>query len=183
MSGTAYAVVTIHGTQGHDWGANKEVNPPGCSQANPCGHLIQGTLGDDRIYGHAGWDWIGAKSGNDVVFGGPGMEQMYGDHGRDKLHGGRGHDHLFGESNNDKLFLQDGQDEPGHVEQAMGGYGTDYCVVDEDPRDGLIIGDCDTLMIKDVKDMTGATRIARGVSAYERGEFIPKKFYPGTYHF
>ena len=183
VSGTAYAVVTIRGTQGHDWGRDKKENPPGCSRANPCGHQIQGTTGDDKIYGYAGWDWISAKGGNDVVFGGRGMEKMYGDRGRDTLHGGRGHDHLFGDSGNDKLFLQDGQDEPGHVEQAMGGYGNNYCVVDEDPRDEIIVGDCDTLVIKNVKDMTGATRIARGVPAYDRREFVPKKFYPGTYHF
>jgi hypothetical protein len=179
VSGTAYAVVTIRGTHGHDWGKDKKVNPPGCPHG--CGKQIVGTNGDNKIYGLDGWDWIGPKAGNDVVYGGPGMEAVYGRSGRDRIHGGPGHDHLFGGDGNDKLFLQDGRDEPGHVEQAHGEGGRDYCVLDEDAREAIIVGDCETLVIKAVKGMKGATRLAPGMPAWERRDFVKKRFYPGTY--
>ena len=186
MSSVAYALVTIHGTQGHDWGEGKKMNPPGCSK-DPCGKQINGTLGGDRIYGYAGWDYIDANSGNDVVFGGPGMEQAYGDGGRDEIHGGRGHDHLFGGYGHDKLFAQDGRDEPGHVEQVQGSVwgidGNDYCVVDEDTHEAIVVTSCETLVIKPVEGMRGATRIASGLTDWERRDFKDGKFYPGTYHF
>jgi len=182
MSSVAYAVVTIHGTQGHDWGEGKKSNPPGCSK-DPCGKQINGTLGDDRIYGHAGWDYIDTKSGNDVVFGGPGMEEAYGKNGRDRLHGKSGHDHLFGGYGNDRLFTQDGRDEPGHVEQVNGGDGRDYCVMDEDTQDAIVVTSCETLVIKNVEGMSGATRLAAGLPAWERRDFQSKKYYPGTYRF
>jgi hypothetical protein len=180
VSGTAYAIVTIHGTQRHDWGNHTETHPPGCP--NPCGKAIMGTPGDNRIYGYDGWDGIWAGAGNDVVYGGPGMEQAYGRSGRDKLRGGLGHDHLFGGGGDDRLFLQDGRDEPGNVEQAHGGGGRDYCVMDEDTRDAIIVTSCETLVIKNVEDMKGATRVARGMPAWKSREFVNRRFYPGTYH-
>jgi hypothetical protein len=180
MSGVANAVVTIHGTKEHDWGEGKMMNPPGCSK-NPCGKQIQGTRADNKIYGYTGWDWISAKSGNDVVFGGPGMDQVYGDDGRDEIYGGRGHDHLFGGDGNDKLFTQDGRDESGHVEQVMGADGDDYCVMDEDTQEAIVVTACETLVIKAVEGMRGATRLASGLPNWERRDFIDKRFYPGTY--
>ena len=179
-SGAAHAVVTVHGTQGHDWGVQRG-NPPGCSK--PCGQLISGTDRADKIYGHGGWDWIGAHGGGDVVLGGRGMDQAYGKGGADELHGQIGHDHLFGGNNNDRLFLQDGRDEPGHVEEANGADGHDRCVMDEDPRDAIVVTSCEILVIKDVEDVEGATRLARGESNLERRDFIIKRFYPGTYRF
>ncbi len=181
LSGVAYAVVTVHGTQGHDWG-DKAGDPPGCSK-NPCGHMIGGTLGADKIYGYDGWDWVDTKDGNDVVFGGRGMDKIYGRSGSDEIHGQSGHDHLFGDSGDDKLLLHDGQDEPGHVEQANGTDGHDYCVMDEDTREAIIVTSCEILVIKDVKDMEGATKVARGVPAWESRKFLPREFYPGTYRF
>jgi hypothetical protein len=145
--------------------------------------LISGTDRADKIYGHGGWDWIGARGGGDVVLGGRGMDQAYGKGGADELHGQIGHDHLFGGNNNDRLFLQDGRDEPGHVEQANGADGHDRCVMDEDPRDAIVVTSCETLVIKDVKGMEGATRLARGEPNWERRDFVIKRFYPGTYRF
>jgi tetrahydromethanopterin S-methyltransferase subunit F len=179
MSGVAYAA--IEGTHGHDWGENKKMNPPGCSK-DPCGKQIQGTPWDNRIYGYAGWDWIGAKGGNDVVFGGPAMDQIYGDNGRDELHGGRGHDHLFGGFGNDKILTQDGRNEPDHVEQAMGAAGYDRCVMDEDTQEAIVVTACEVLVLKPVEGMRGATRLATGLAAWEKRDFVIKRFYPGTYH-
>jgi len=181
MSGVAYGLVTLDGTKGHDWGEGKMMNPPGCSK-HPCGKQIEGTRADNKIYGYTGWDWISAKSGNDVVFGGPGMDQAYGDSGRDEIHGGTGHDHLFGGDGNDKLFTQDGQDEPDHVEQVMGADGNDYCVMDEDTREAIVVTSCETLVITAIEGMRGATRLATGLPGWESRNFIVRKFYPGTYH-
>jgi hypothetical protein len=178
VSSVAYAA--IHGTQRHDWGRNKEVHPPGCP--NPCGRALIGNSADNTIYGYKGWDGIWAAAGNDVVIGGRGMDQAYGKSGRDKLYGQRGHDHLFGGDGDDRLFLQDGRDERGNVEQAHGGSGRDRCVLDEDTRSGLIVTSCETLVIKRVDGMKGATRVARGEIAWKKRDFIDRRFYPGTYH-
>jgi hypothetical protein len=178
VGGTAYAA--IHGTQRHDWGRNKDTHPPGCP--NPCGKALFGNSADNTIYGHKGWDAIWAAAGNDVAYGGRGMEQAYGRNGRDKLYGQRGHDHLFGGDGEDRLFLQDGRDEEGHVEQAHGGTKRDRCVLDEDTREGIIVTFCETLVIKSVKGMKGATKVAYGEVAWERRNFLDRKFYPGIYH-
>ena len=180
VSGTALADVTIHGTQRHDWGRNKDTHPPGCP--NPCGKALIGGRADNTIYGYKGWDGIWAGAGNDAVYGGRGMDQVYGKSGRDKLHGQRGHDHLFRGDGDDTLFLQAGRDEKDHAEQAPGGSGRDYCVMDEDVREELILTSCETLVIRNVENMKGATRVARGELAWKRREFVHRKFYPGTYH-
>jgi hypothetical protein len=177
VGGTAYA--SIHGTQKHDWGRTKGSHPPGCPI--PCGDAIFGNRQDNKIYGYEGWDAIWARAGNDVVVGGKGMEWAYGRSGRDKMYGQRGHDHLFGGDGDDRLKLQDGRDEQGHVEQASGDAGRDRCVLDEDTREAIIVTSCETLVIKSVEGMKGATRVARGAKAWERRDFIDRRFYPGTY--
>ena len=182
FASVAYAA-TVHGTKTHDWGTAKDhfSDPPNCGAS--CGKMIRGTDGGDTIYGHEGWDYIAAYRGNDVVYGGLGMEIIHGDDGDDRIFGQRGHDHVYGESGNDTIHVEDGRDEPGDVEQVAGQGGRDLCVVDEDPRDGVIAhGTCETLVIKAVPDMSGATKIFSTHMAKERGETIPGKFYPGTYH-
>jgi hypothetical protein len=145
--------------------------------------MIHGTNSKDTIYGQKGWDYIAAFEGDDVVHGGMGMEIVQGDDGDDVIYGEMGHDHLFGGRGNDKLYVQDGKDEPGNVEQVVGEEGKDVCVVDEDPNDGLIAHkSCETLVIKAVPNMDGATRIFRTHMAKDRGDYIHRKFYPGTYH-
>ena len=182
FASVAYAA-TVHGTQRHDWGKAEDGfdDPPGCGAR--CGKMIRGTDGNDTIYGHKGWDYIAAYSGNDVIHGGLGMEIIQGVKGHDRIFGEMGHDHVFGGPGDDKIYVQDGKDERGHVEQVAGEEGRDLCVVDEDPRDGLIAhGSCETLVIKVVPGMSGATKIYRSRNAKDRGDAIPRKFYPGTYH-
>jgi Ca2+-binding RTX toxin-like protein len=182
FASVAYAA-TVHGTQNHDWGKAEDGfdSPPGCGAR--CGKMIRGTGGNDTIYGHKGWDYIGAFGGNDVIHGGLGMEIIQGVKGHDRIFGEMGHDHVFGGPGDDKIYVQDGKDERGHVEQVAGEEGRDLCVVDEDPRDGVIAHrSCETLVIKVVPGMSGATKIYRSKSAKDRGDAIPRKFYPGTYH-
>jgi hypothetical protein len=184
FASVAYAA-TVHGTQHHDWGKVEDGGrfgkPPGCGAS--CGKMIRGTDGKDTIYGHKGWDYIGTFGGDDVVYGGQGMEIIQGVGGDDRIFGQRGHDHVYGGTGNDRIHLEDGRDEPGNVEQVAGEEGRDECVVDEDPRDGVIAHrSCETLVIKSVPEMTGATKIFNTHMAKDRGDTIPGKFYPGTYH-
>lgn len=174
---------TVHGTKNHDWGAAKDMfsDPPGCGAS--CGKIIRGTGAGDTIYGHQGWDYIAAFGGSDVVYGGLGMEIIHGDDGDDLLFGQRGHDHIYGGRGNDRIHAEDGKDERDNVEQVAGEGGRDKCVVDEDPRDGLIVnGTCETVVIKSVPNMSGATKIYGTHMAKDDGNSIPGKFYPGTYH-
>jgi hypothetical protein len=182
FASVAYAA-TIHGTDNHDWGKAKAdfSDPPNCGTR--CGNMIHGTNGKDTIYGHEGWDYIGADGGDDVVYGGLGMEIIQGVDGNDLIYGERGPDHVFGGRGNDTIHVEDGRDEPGDVEQVIGEEGLDQCVVDEDPRDGVIANvSCETLVIKSVPNMSGATKIFNTHMAKDRGDAIPGKFYPGTYH-
>jgi Ca2+-binding RTX toxin-like protein len=174
---------TIRGTDDHDWGKAKDefMDPPGCMTG--CGKMIHGTDASDTIYGLKGWDYIAAYRGADEVQGGPGMEIIQGGDGDDRIFGQRGHDHVFGGSGNDRSHLEDGKDEPGNVEQVSGDGGRDLCVVDEDPKDGVIVNvSCETLVMKSVPDMSGATKIYNTRNAKDRGDTIPGEFYPGTYH-
>jgi hypothetical protein len=182
FASVAYAA-TIHGTDNHDWGKARDdfADPPNCGAR--CGEMIHGTSRDDIIYGHKGWDYIGADRGDDVVHGGLGMEIIQGVRGNDRIFGEMGHDHVFGGPGNDRIHVEDGRDEPGDVEQIIGEGGRDLCVVDEDPRDGVIVHrSCETLVIKTVPNKTWATKIFNTHMAKDRGDTIPGKFYPGTYH-
>ena len=182
FASAAYAA-TIHGTNHHDWGMARHgmMNPPNCGDR--CGKMIHGTKRGDTIYGQKGWDYIGASGGSDVIHGGLGMEIIQGDYGDDRIFGEKGHDHVFGGRGNDRIYLQDGENEHGNVEQVSGDGGRDLCVVDEDPKDGVIVNvSCETLVIKSVPNMSGATKIFNTRHAKDRGDTIPGKFYPGTYH-
>ena len=182
FASVAYAA-TVHGTKNHDWGKARDglANPPNCGKR--CGDMIHGTNRSDTIYGHEGWDYIGAERGDDVVHGGLGMDIIQGARGNDRIFGEMGHDHVFGGPANDRIHVEDGRDERGDVEQVVGEGGRDVCVVDEDPRDGLIANlSCETLVIKSVPNMKGATKIFNTHNAKDRGDAIPGKFHPGTYH-
>lgn len=183
LCATAALAATVHGTKNHDWGKAKDMfgDPPGCKVR--CGKIVRGTGGKDTIYGHAGWDYIAAYGGSDVIHGGLGMEIIHGGRGNDRIFGERGHDHVFGDAGDDRIYVQDGRDERGDVEHVSGGVGRDLCVVDEDPRDGLIAHkSCEKLVIKNVPRISGATKIFNSMNAKNRGDTVPGKFYPGTYH-
>ncbi len=103
-----------------------------------CAHLtgtitsvINGTEGNDRLYGTnaselilglEGNDNINGKGGDDCIIGGEGNDKLVGGSGKDVLLGGAGNDELFGGSNND--FLDGGPDH----DFLKGETGTDTCV-------------------------------------------------------
>lgn len=182
LASDAYASATIHGTKNHDWGkADKGMlaDPAGCKKR--CGKMIHGTGGSDTIYGHEGWDYIGTFGGSDVVYGGNGMEIIQGVGGNDRIYGEMGHDHVFGGPGNDTLHLEDGKDEPGDVEQVIGDKGRDFCVVDEDTRDGVVAHkSCERLKIVAVAGMNGGTKIFNTHHAKHRGA-AARTVGPGTY--
>ncbi|WP_169715811.1 calcium-binding protein [Pseudomonas indica] len=60
---------------------------------------IQGTAGDDRLYGYASSDWLKAGEGND---------SLYGNDGNDTLEGGKGNDYLEGGYGNDTYRFDPG---------------------------------------------------------------------------
>jgi hypothetical protein len=166
----------IHGTYKHEWTPGIHRNNPPCSKAVPCTRDIIGTTSEDRIFGHSGWDYVVSRQGRDRVLGGKNMDQLYGNRGPDRLIGQYGHDHLFGNEGRDYLNTADGVDEPGHVEHILGDSvepapdAFDECVLDEDSRDGIILVDCELVVIKRVADMVGKTPVFEGIAAREENQ-------------
>ncbi|MGH7602919.1 MAG: calcium-binding protein, partial [Gemmatimonadaceae bacterium] len=93
---------------------------------------VTGRAGDDTILGGAGDDWIEADDGNDVVDGGEGSDQIAGGWGDDTLQGGDGNDAIAGEGGNDAL--DGGADNDSFV----GGIGDD--TLNGGTGDDLLIG-------------------------------------------
>lgn len=177
----------IHGTYRHEWTPNVHKNNPPCGNPIPCTKDIIGTPSADTIFGHMGWDYVWARGGNDNVYGGKSMDQLYGRDGSDTLIGQYGHDHLFGNDGNDYLNTVDGKDEPGHVEHILGDSvggpeGFDKCVLDEDSLDGIILVDCETVVIKPVPGMDSRTPVFAGIAARVEGR-VSRYLTPGTYSF
>lgn len=153
---------TIKGTNNNDITPKPKRMLPDC-HAKPCTDDLKGTRGPDLIYGLGGWDWVNSGAGADVLIGGPGMDQLYADGGDDVLIGGAGHDHLFADAGDDYLNAADGRDEAMHLEAAFGDRelkgqaGNDTCVLDEDSKEGIVIGSCEKLVIKPVPGVVGET--------------------------
>jgi Ca2+-binding RTX toxin-like protein len=72
--------------------------------------IIEGYLGDDRIYGYGGNDDSYGDSGHDDLYGGSGHDDLYGESGLDYLSGGSGDDLLYGGSGRDTLVGGSGED-------------------------------------------------------------------------
>lgn len=80
---------------------------------------INGTNGDDLIFGLDGSDKIDGKGGNDCIVGGDQSDKIIGGNGNDVLLGGAGSDSLEGNNNSDKLYGGDESD------SLKGGSGSD----------------------------------------------------------
>nr|MDA8124879.1 hypothetical protein [Deltaproteobacteria bacterium] len=65
--------------------------------------FLQGTPGDDIIYGYSSADTIQGFAGNDVIYGNAGNDNLFGNEGSDFLYGGQGDDSLNGGAGNDLL--------------------------------------------------------------------------------
>jgi len=80
------------------------------SLGNSASQTINGTNGNDVLYGGAGIDTITGGNGDDVIYGGSGNDNLDGGNQGDTLYGGSGNDTLQGSTQNDIL---------------IGGYGAD----------------------------------------------------------
>jgi VCBS repeat-containing protein len=83
------------------------------------GPTINGTEGDDELYGSMDSDIINGLGGADTLNGGYGNDQLHGDAGDDTLYGQDGDDTLDGGDGNDYLWDSDG------VNSFQGGAGDD----------------------------------------------------------
>jgi Ca2+-binding RTX toxin-like protein len=80
---------------------------------------LNGTLGNDVIYGLDGDDRINGFAGNDIIYGGNGRDIIDGGDGDDYLDGGAGNDTLRGGNGNDTLIGGTG------IDHLYGGAGSD----------------------------------------------------------
>ena len=80
---------------------------------------LQGSIGNDNIYGYeqgadpdleSGHDILYGGNGRDTIYGGGGNDTLYGGNLNDSLYGGKGDDHLYGDSDNDYLDGGEGDD-------------------------------------------------------------------------
>lgn len=85
-------------------------------------NVLDGTGGNDYIYGYAGEDTLSGGDGNDVLYGGAGADTLYGGEGNDQLSGGEGADYMVGGNGNDSYFVDDIGDEV--IEFSAGGVDT-----------------------------------------------------------
>ncbi len=72
---------------------------------------INGTSGNDIIYGTTGGVDINGHQGNDIICGGPNGDTLNGGDGEDILYGGNGGNTLNGGNGNDTLYAGNGGDE------------------------------------------------------------------------
>lgn len=96
---------------------------------------LEGTNGNDRLYGRGGDDELEGKGGRDKLYGGSGNDEIEGDGGKDLLYGGGGNDDLEGGGGNDKLWGGKGRDElegDSGNDKLWGGSGADRFVFDDD---------------------------------------------------
>ncbi len=86
---------------------------------------LDGSLGDDSLFGTPDSDEIEGLAGNDAINGYSGNDTLSGGEGNDVLNGGDGNDKLIGGEGDDILIGGDGQD------QLIGGDGADVFVLTE----------------------------------------------------
>lgn len=71
---------------------------------------IDGTVGNDKLFGNKGEDFLTGNGGDDVIFGGDDVDRIQGNGGDDKVRGGTGNDELGGNSGNDRVQGDQGDD-------------------------------------------------------------------------
>ena len=84
---------------------------------------INGTTGNDEIYGLNGNDNISSGRGNDTIYGGAGYEQISAGAGNDVIYAESGGGRFYGEGGNDRIEC-----------------GTDCCTVDAGTGNDTVIG-------------------------------------------
>jgi Ca2+-binding RTX toxin-like protein len=151
---------------------------------------INGTAGDDVIYGGNGADTIDGGGGNDTIcgvggddvirggagddyiFGGPGNDDLGGQGGNDTVVGGAGNDRVNGGEGNDKVAGGDGMDiaNGGDGDDSVNGgadddvlagnAGNDVCVGNQGSDRTTVNGGCERFDSATVSNNTPATSAA-----------------------
>jgi Ca2+-binding RTX toxin-like protein len=101
---------------------------------NSRGNDIDGTNGNDRLFGRGGNDELDGRRGLDKLFGNGGNDDLDGGAADDSLYGGKGNDELDGGAGNDLLKGGKGRDEldGDHGDDVLvGGKGADRFIFDE----------------------------------------------------
>lgn len=110
-------------------------------KGNSRSNEIDGTNGNDKLYGLGGNDELDGKGGRDKLYGGSGNDELDGGGGNDLLYGGSGNDDLDGGAGDDKLYGGSGRDEidgDRGNDVLFGGKGADRFVFDRnDGRDKI----------------------------------------------
>jgi len=102
-------------------------------------NTIQGTSGDDKLFGTVLRDLIIGGGGNDSIVGRAGDDCLIGGAGDDRISGGEGNDVILGGPGNDSLTGREGDDTidgEGGIDNVNGGPGTDTCT-------GEIVAECE----------------------------------------
>jgi Ca2+-binding RTX toxin-like protein len=112
------------------------------------GHFLDGSDGDDTIYGNGGNDNIEGSFGHDIIYGGNGNDHIDGGFDNDRLYGGGGRDWIEGGWDNDHLEGGSGDDQLlgfGDSDTLYGGSGAD--TISGDSGSDLIVGSAGNDMI------------------------------------
>ncbi|MEW6740894.1 MAG: calcium-binding protein [Nitrospirota bacterium] len=120
--------------------------------------VLQGSEGDDILYGFSSSDVINGMAGNDRIYGREGDDILRGNAGDDKLFGEAGNDTLQGGEGDDTLYGHEGDDiinGGAGNDQLYGGLGNDTYIFSRGSGQDTIIdtdttaGNTDTILIAD----------------------------------
>ncbi|MGB0467511.1 MAG: calcium-binding protein, partial [Pontibacterium sp.] len=116
------ALNQLEGTQGNDYIYGSDV-----------ANVLAGQDGDDALYGYLGNDQLDGGAGNDALYGGAGADTLTGGDGNDLLDGGSGNDTLTGGTGLDQLRGGAGNDTYiiGNGDSIRETGGTDVLVINE----------------------------------------------------
>ncbi|QND88019.1 Enterohemolysin EhxA [Chromobacterium vaccinii] len=103
-----YVAVTVNGTDGNDTLYGYQGND--LLEGQGGNDLLSGGDGDDSLFGGSGNDTLSGGNGNDLLEGGDGFDVLNGDVGNDTLRGGIGNDTLTGGTGADLIEGGDGDD-------------------------------------------------------------------------
>lgn len=112
-NGAATYSVLVHDTS---------TTPTTSPNTNSSNQTIEGSAGQDTLYGADGSDLLNTYAGNDLVYGFGGDDTVDAGYGFDTVYGGMGNDYIQGGFNGDQLYGEDGNDD------LRGGNGLDLIV-------------------------------------------------------
>jgi Ca2+-binding RTX toxin-like protein len=81
---------------------------------------LYGSIGNDEMHGHNGDDFLSAGAGDDVLFGDDGNDVLDGGTGNDTMHGGNGNDTFIGGPGADHFFGDAGFDTVTYAASSFG---------------------------------------------------------------